>query len=75
VHFAADGRAVIAFWSGRVEVLREIPASENYAATRVQLEKPAGCEPPALFYSAFLEPGGIYATLYCEATIVRAPLP
>lgn len=75
VHFASDGSAVIAFWSGRVEVLREVAASGTYAATRVQLEKPTGCEPPALFYSAFLEPGGIYATLYCDATIVRAPVP
>jgi hypothetical protein len=75
VHFGADGMtAVVAFWSGRVELLRW-DSAKGARTTRVQLEKPAGCESPALFYSAFLEPDGIYATLYCDATIVRAPLP
>jgi hypothetical protein len=75
VHFARDGTAAIAFWSGRVELVRE-DSVKGYSARRVQLEKPSDCADPdqhAIFYSAFLEPGGVYATLYCDATIVRAP--
>ena len=75
IHFAADGiTAVVAFWSGRVELLRW-DSVKGARATRVQLEKPGDCEPPALFYSAFAERDGVYATLYCDATIVRGPLP
>jgi len=75
VHFASDGSPVIAFWSGRVEVLREVIRAGYFVATRVELDKPSDCAPPALFYSAFLEPTGVYATLYCDAAVVRAPLP
>ena len=75
VHFASDGSPVIAFWSGRIEVLREVVSAGNFVATRVDLPKPADCAPPALFYSAFLVPTGVYATLYCDAAVVRGQLP
>jgi len=77
VHFAADGTAAIAFWSGRIELVRERTPGQ-YTATRVDLEKPADCATaahPAIFYSAFAERTGVYATLYCDATIVRGPFP
>ncbi len=76
VHFAADGRAAIAFWSGRVELVRE--ANGVYEHARVTLERPPECAAPernALFYSAFVAARSVYATLYCDAAIARAPLP
>ncbi len=76
VHFAADGTAAIAFWSGRVELVRE--ASGTYEHARVNLVRPAECASPqqnAVFYSAFVEARAVYATLYCDAAIARAPLP
>ena len=76
VHFAADGSAAIAFWSGRVELVRE--AEGKYEHARVNLERPsecAGAQQNAVFYSAFIEAQAVYATLYCDAAIARAPLP
>jgi len=76
VHFAADGTAAIAFWSGRVELVREV--NGKYEHAQVTLERPAECvtqEQNAIFYSAFVEAHAVYATLYCDAAIVRAPLP
>lgn len=76
VHFAADGSAAIAFWSGRVELVRE--ANGSYEHAEVRLERPAECATPeqnAVFYSAFLAARAVYATLYCDAAIVRAPPP
>lgn len=76
VHFGAGGVAAIAFWSGRVELVRERDGEWEHA--RVTLERPAECVSPgqsAVFYSAFAESHSVYATLYCDAAIVRAPLP
>jgi hypothetical protein len=76
VHFAADGTAAIAFWSGRVELVREVDGAYEHA--QVSLERPPECATPeqnAVFYSAFVEARSVYATLYCDAAIVRAPLP
>jgi len=76
IHFAPDGTAAIAFWSGRVEVVRQ--KDGNYEHARLLLERPKECvseSDPSLFYSAFVSGGSVYATLYCDATIVRAPLP
>ncbi len=76
VHFADDGTAVIAFWSGRVELVRE--RSGRYERASLVLEKPADCGPPpgrSLVYSAVVSGGAVYATLYCGAAILRAPLP
>jgi len=76
IHFAPDGTAAIAFWSGRVEVVRQ--TGGNYEHARIQLERPKECvteNDPSLFYSAFVSDGSVYATLTCDAAIVRAPLP
>jgi len=76
IHFAANGAAAIAFWSGRVELVRQTPSGLQHAA--LQLDKPPECAGPgqnAVFYSAFLGARSVYATLYCDAAIARAPLP
>jgi hypothetical protein len=76
IHFAPDGSAAIAFWSGRVELVREIDGRFEHA--RLDLEKPGDCSPPSgrsLVYSAFVTARGVYATLYCGETILRGPLP
>ena len=76
IHFAADGTAAITFWSGRVELVRE--RAGRFERASLQLDKPADCGPPpgrSLAYSGFVEGGSLYATLYCGATILRAPLP
>ena len=76
IHFAKDGDAAIAFWSGRVELVRE--TAGGYAHATVTLSKPPECAGPgenAVFYSAFLGAKDVYATLYCDAAIARAPLP
>ena len=74
VHFAPDGTAAIAFWSGRVELVRE--AKGRFERASLQLARPRECaEMNAVFYSAFVEARSVYATLYCDAAIARAPLP
>ena len=76
IHFAPDGTAAIAFWSGRVEVVRQ--KDGNYEHARLQLDRPREClteTDKSIFYSAFVSGGSVYATLYCDAAIVRAPLP
>jgi hypothetical protein len=74
VHFAPDGTAAIAFWSGRVELVRERNGAFEHA--QVVLARPEECaETHAVFYSAFVEARSVYATLYCDAAIARAPLP
>jgi hypothetical protein len=68
--------AAIAFWSGRVELVRE--ANGAYEHARVTLERPPECEDGghgAVFYSAFAASHSVYATLYCDAAIVRGSLP
>lgn len=76
IHFAPDGTAAVAFWSGRVELVRERAGSFERAG--LTLEKPPDCLPPAgrsLLYSAFAGPRSVHATLYCGVTILRRPLP
>jgi hypothetical protein len=74
VHFAKDGTAAIAFWSGRVELVRE--KDGQFSQSRVAMSRDAECasNPNALFYSAFVEPKGVYATYYCDQAIARVPL-
>jgi hypothetical protein len=76
IHFAPDGTAAIVFWSGRVDLVRQHDG--NFEHAEIQLERPEQCTGEgenALFYSAFVIRGSVYATLYCDAAIVRAPLP
>lgn len=76
IQFAPDGTAAIAFWSGRVDLVRERDGGFEHA--RVLLEKPTDCRPPSgrsLVYSAFTTARAVYATLYCGVAILRAPLP
>jgi hypothetical protein len=76
IHFASDGSAAVAFWSGRVELVRERAGVFEHATLR--LEKPPDCVPPAgrsLVYSAFAGARAVHATLYCGVTILRGPLP
>lgn len=76
IHFAPDGTAAIAFWSGRIELVRE--RGDRVEGARIDPVKPGDCEPPtgrSLLYSAFVTERAVYATLYCGATILRAPLP
>jgi len=75
IHFAANGAAAIAFWSGRVELVRQTASGFEHVA--LHLDKPPECAGPgqnAVFYSAFIEARSLYATLYCDAAIARAPL-
>ncbi len=71
IQFARDSTAVIAFWSGRVDL---VSVAEGELAHRaLQLESPAECTPPggrSVVYSAFLHRGSVYATLFCGATIL-----
>jgi len=76
IHFAPDGTAAVAFWSGRVDLVRERAGAFEHAS--LALEKPADCSSPAgrsLVYSAFATPGAVWATLYCGVAILRGPLP
>ncbi|MEX2209065.1 MAG: hypothetical protein WEF50_22840 [Myxococcota bacterium] len=76
IQIAADGTAAIAFWSGRVELVRERDGRVERAS--LVLEKPADCGPPpgrSLVYSAFTTETDVFATLFCGVTILRAPLP
>lgn len=73
--FAADGRAVLARWSGVVHVVEL--ARGGLAVRRVTL--PAGpCEQtggPALLYTAALRGDTVYATVSCGMRVVTARLP
>ncbi len=76
VQIAEGGTAAFAFWSGRVELVRERAGVFEHAS--LVLEKPEDCAPPehrSLLYSAFATEHFVYATLFCGVTILRAPLP
>jgi hypothetical protein len=76
IHFADDGTAAIAFWSGRIELARE--RGGRFERASLRLDKPEDCGPPAgrsLVYSAFAERERVYATLYCGVALLRAGLP
>ena len=76
IHFADDGTIAVAFWSGRVELVRERDGRFERASLR--LEKPDDCGPPdgrSLVYSAFAQHDRVYATLYCGVSLLRADLP
>jgi len=72
LHFAEDGTAVVAFWSGRVELLRLVDGRIERRA--FDLAEPPECRPPegrGVVYSAFLHGGDVWATLACGAVILR----
>ena len=69
IKFSAEGHAAIAFWSGRVTLVRR--AARGYAWWDLELPRPRECE-RFLVYTAVPYADRVYATLYCGATIVRA---
>ncbi len=76
IHFTAGGDAVLAFWLGRVTLVRQ--EGGRFRATDLLLSRPSECTPPegrSLLYSAVAHGERIYATLYCGGTILSAPIP
>lgn len=72
IHFAPDGSALLARWSGVVHELRW----RNARLERRDLQDPGSrtCTAtggPALLYSAIPHRGRVYATIHCGATISR----
>ncbi len=75
IHFAANGAAVVARWSGIVHVVRE--SGGVLEQTELRVDGPRECAAtggPALLYSAVLFERAVYGTLHCRAAIVRLPL-
>lgn len=76
IHFAADGRAVLAAWSGRIWVAALRAGALEIEA--LQVRRPADCQArggPALVYSAFLHAGRVYATALCGGRVLSVDLP
>lgn len=72
----ADGGALLALWSARV--IRVVPSGTGFRVAALRLEVPPACRPPvgrSLLYTAVAHRGYLYATLFCRATLLRAPLP
>ena len=75
IQIARDSTAVIAFWSGRVDLVRLV--GDELSHRVIQLEKPRECAPPrgrSLVYTAVLWEDRVYATLTCGAAILAAEL-
>jgi hypothetical protein len=76
IHFTARGDALLAFWSGRVTLVRQ--EGSAFRSVDLLLLRPERCVPPqgqSLLYSAVAFGERIYATLYCGASILSAPFP
>jgi hypothetical protein len=76
IHFTARGDTLLAFWSGRVTLVRQ--EGSVFRSVDLLLSRPEGCVPPqgrSLLYSAVAFGERIYATLYCGASILSAPIP
>jgi hypothetical protein len=76
IKFAEDGRALLALWSREVVVARLDGAA--LSLRRVPMQAPAECEPPqgrSLLYTAVAFRDRLFATLFCGATVLEAPLP
>jgi hypothetical protein len=76
IHFTARGDTLLAFWSGRVTVIRQ--EGSAFRSLDLLLSRPKRCVPPegrSLLYSAVAFGEKIYATLYCGASILSAPIP
>jgi hypothetical protein len=72
IHFASNGTAAIARWSGIVHLLR-LRAGE-LERRDLDLRLPPRCGAtggPALLYSAILHERHLYGTIYCGATVLR----
>ncbi len=71
-----DGGALVARWSGRVQRVR--PAKDAFRVEEIGFEIPPPCRPPegrGLLYTPVLHGARVYATLFCGARVLRAPLP
>ena len=76
IHFTPRGDAILAYWSGRVTVVRR--EGSEFRPQEILLTPPDDCLPPqreSLLYSAVAHRGRVYATLHCGATVLSAPLP
>lgn len=76
IHVGPSGVAALAFWSGRVTLIRPVP--DGYEQLDLRLTPPRGCpslRQHPLLYSAFVFRDRVYATLHCGGTVLRATLP
>ncbi len=77
IQFAPDGRALLALWSARVVVAR-LGAAGGLSLRELALARPADCVAPrgrSLLYTAVATRERVFATLFCGATVLEAPLP
>jgi hypothetical protein len=71
-----DGGAVLATWGGRAWRVR--PRAGGFEVAEIRFELPPECRPPegrSLLYTAVVHAGRAFATLFCGARVLRAPLP
>lgn len=71
-----DGGALVGRWSGRVQRVR--PAGQAFAIDEIRFELPPDCRPPtgrSALYTPVVHGDRAYATLFCGARVLRAPLP
>jgi streptogramin lyase len=72
----AEGGAILVAWSGRAWRVR--PRADGFEVAEIRFDLPPECRPPegrSLAYTAVVHRGSAYATLFCGARVLRAPLP
>ncbi len=76
VRVSPDGGAILATWRGRAWRVR--PRDGGFEVAEIGFELPPECRPPegrSLLYTAMVHDGAAFATLFCGARVLRAPLP
>lgn len=76
IKFGPDGAAALALWSGRAFLARL--TDSGLAIGEVVFARPGECALPegrSILYTAVVARGSLFATLFCGATVLRAPLP
>jgi hypothetical protein len=76
IKFAPSGVAALAFWSGRVTLVR--PRGTGFEHVNLRLELPPQCAAPlgrSLVYTAVPRTAKVYATLFCGARVLSTPIP
>jgi hypothetical protein len=74
VRSTPSGGVVLALWSGRIVAVE--PEGNAFRCARLRLRLPADCVGPAgrsALYTAVVHGERLYATLFCGATVLRAP--